>query len=148
VTSYFLRFSIRGRSLFVEINRFLLTPLREEYRRIDAMMPFRKLDFIGILAISLLVGPIRAMFTPFLVLKRFLDAAETVYGGKERARRRDIEKNLLFDYGAGQGYRQAFSSSRFEHFFQQADGDFCAKALETIILDRIITFLDEHHIDT
>jgi hypothetical protein len=149
VTSYFLRFSIRGgTSLFVEIDRFLLTPLSEAYRRIDALAPLRMRDLASMLAISVFAGPVHALFTPFFVLGRLIEAGEKLFGGKERARRKNIDQNLLFDYGAGQGHRQALSSSRYEHFFQKADGDFCTKVLNSIILDRIIHFLDEHHVDT
>lgn len=147
VTSYFVRFSIRGRSLFVEINRFLLAPLKEEYRKIDAMAEVRSND-LGLFAASAFVGPIRALITPLLLLGRLIELVEARTGGKERERRKQIDENILFDYGAGKGHRHALSSNRFEHYFQKADGDFFAKALESIILDRIISFLDEHHIDT
>jgi hypothetical protein len=148
VTSYFLRCSLRGDNLFVEINRFLLTPLNEKYRTIDAMVPPKTIRLVGMLIGSLIAGPVYALVTPFLLLGRMNEAFTDLLGGKEKARRRLIEENLLFDYGAGQGLRQAFSSGQFAHYFQKADGDFYAKMLEGIIIDTIISFLDEHHIDT
>ncbi len=148
VISYFVRFAIRGRILFGEINKFLLTPLREEFRRVDAMTPLRTLNLIGMLTVSAFIGPGRALCTPLLLFGRLIEIAEEHLGRRERARHKDIERNPLFDYGAGQGYRQAFSSSNFKHFFQRADGDFYAKAIESTILDKTISFLDEHHVDT
>lgn len=148
VTSYFLRLSIRGRSLLVEINRFLLTPLQERYRSVDSITPLRTPDLFAMLITSALVGPFHALLTPLILVARWIETSKAVLDSRERTRRRDIERNLLFDYGAGQGPRQLFSSNRFEHYFQKVDGDFYAKALESIILDRIITFLDDHHVDT
>lgn len=148
VTSYFLRFSIRGRCLFVEINRFQLSPLKAEYRKIDALADVGDLELFGMLTASLVLGPVHALFSPFQLFGRLVESGEDLFGGKERARRERIDKDLLFDYGAGKGNRHELSGNRFEHYFQKADGDFCAKALESIILDRTIAFLDEHHVDT
>ena len=148
VMSYFLRCSIHGCNMFVEINRFLLTPLSDQYRKIDALPHLASRRIVGMVLLSLLSGPIYGILTPVVLLGRLQEGLEELFGTKERKRRRDIKENLQFDYGAGQGLRQAFSSDRFAHYFQKADGDFYTKVLERVILSSIITFLDEHHIDT
>jgi hypothetical protein len=98
--------------------------------------------------LSLVTGPIYGVVAPLLLLGRFQEGLTDLFGTKERHRRRDIEEHPQFDYGAGQGFRSAFSSDRFDHYFQKADGDFYTKVLERVILSSIITFLDAHQIDT
>jgi hypothetical protein len=148
VTSYFLRCSMRGDNLFVEMNRFLLSPLDEKYRIIDNLVAPRPMDVAIMFVASLVAGPLYALITPILLLEHIGEALKNALGAKEQARRHVIEKNPLFDYGTGQGLRQAFSSGKFVHYFQKADSDFYAKMLEGILIDSIICFLDEHEIDT
>lgn len=148
IMSYFLRCSIHGRTMFVEINRFLLTPLNDKYCKIDALPQLHGRRIAGMVLLSLFCGPLYGLMTPFLLFGRLQEALEKLFGTKERKRQREIRENLQFDYGAGQGIRQAFSSSQFAHYFQKADGDFYTKVLERIILSSIITFLEEHQIDT
>jgi len=148
VMSYLLRCTIRGRNMFVEINRCLLTPIRDEFRKIDKLPPLNAWRTIGQALASLVIGPIHASLSPLILFGRFSEALGDLFGTKERRRRREITENRRFDYGAGQGYRQSCSSGNFGHFFQKADGDFYTKVLEKAVLDSIITFLDDHHVDT
>jgi hypothetical protein len=148
VMSYFLRCTIRGKNMFVEINRCLLTPIRDKYRGIDALPPPDGRRTLGLLLTSLVIGPILAVLSPLILFGRLNEALSETLGGKERYRRRAIREDILFDYGAGQGFRQAFSSGLFAHFFQKADGDFYVKVLEKVVLDSIIMFLDDRHVDT
>jgi hypothetical protein len=97
---------------------------------------------------SAFVGPLYAVFTPLVLLGRLQEGIHDLFGGKERQRRRTIDENPEFDFGAGQGFRSALSSGEFAHYFQKADGDFYSKMLERAILDRIIAFLNEHQVDT
>jgi hypothetical protein len=148
VVSFFLRCSLRGSSLFVEINRCLLTPLADRYRGVDSMSRKRKVRTIGAVIESVIVGPFYAAFTPFILFGYVSEAIREEFGRKERDRRRLVDENPDFDFGAGQGLRSAFSSGQFGHYFQKADGDFYGKLLERSILDRIVTFLNEHQVDT
>src|SRR5262249_55474670 len=60
VTSFFLRCSLRGRTMFVEIGRFMLTPLGTRYRRIDAMSRKKSLRIVGAAVESVFAGPVSA----------------------------------------------------------------------------------------
>lgn len=148
VMSFFVRCTLRGNNLFVENSRFLLTPLADRYRKIDAIAKPRARQTVGMFIAASVIGPIYGVFTPLLLLGRLNAGLGDVFGGKEKNRRRSIEDNLEFDYGAGQGLRQAFSSGQFAHYFQKADGDFYTKMLGQCLLDGVTAFLDEHHIDT
>lgn len=148
VTSYLLRCSLRGNNLFVEINRYLLTPLQQNYRRIDGMAKRGWRDTLGLAIVSLIVGPLYPLFCVFVLFGKLSHGMQNLFGGKHRTRRREISENPLFNYGSAAGLRESFSSDQFVHYFQKLDGDFYSKVLEREILDAIVTFLDEHNIDT
>lgn len=148
VTSYFLRCSRRGSNMFVEINRFVLTPLAQEYRAIDALPQMRARRMVGLLSAAVIAGPLYALMSPLLVLHRLRKKLDDLFGSNEKQRHTNIEDNPQFDYGSRQALREKFSSNLFLHYFQKADGDFYLKVLERTVLSRIIGFLDEHEIDT
>ena len=148
VLSYFLRCALRGSSLFVEINRFLLTPLFSKYRSADSIAKPRFAARAGEFITAFIVGPLYAVASPFLIPGRLNEGLEHLFDTKNRKRRREIEDNPLFNYGASASLRYTFSSDSFSHYFQKLDGDFYTKVLEHQILDAIVDFLDDHNIDT
>jgi hypothetical protein len=139
---------MRGSSLFIEINRFLLTPLSADYRQADMTTQPRVAEWVALVLKSAVMGPLYAIGSVFVLLGRFNEGVTKLFRAKERARRREIECNPLFNYGAESSLRNTFSSDSFSHYFQKLDGDFYTKVLEHQILDGIVEFLDEHNIDT
>lgn len=148
VMSYFLRCALRGTTLFVEINRFLLTPLVDTCHAIDKLPASNWKQKMAVAAGALLLGPIWVIRAAFVTLGKFAKLTERIFDTKERNRRQEIDRNPLYNYGAQTSIRQTFSSAYFSHYFQKLDGDFYTKVLENEILDSIVTFLDEHDIDT
>ena len=122
VMSYFLRLSIQGKNMFVENKRFLLTPIQDKYRRIDELPHLNMFGTLRILLAAIVVGPVKAVFTPFIMYARLDEWIKKFW--KEWGRRRTIKESVQFDYGAGQGHRQTFSSGQYTHYFQTADGAF------------------------
>lgn len=148
VLSYFLRCAIRGTNLFVEINRYLLTPLAGRYHSVDKLPDSSWKQKVALTIISLVVGPIWVLRSVFAALGRFSKYLSELFGTKERNRLREIKQNPTYNYGAQTSIRQALGSGAFSHYFQKLDGDFYTKVLEYRILDAIVEFLDEHDIDT
>jgi len=148
VMSFFLRCALRGNSLFVEINRFLLAPLSTECRAVDKLVRPRWKDHIAQLVKSVIAGPLYLIGSVFLVLAKLYEAVETLFDAKNRRRRQEIEANPLYNYGAQTSLRQMFTGDSFSHYFQKLDGDFYSKVLEHQILDAVVDFLDERNIDT
>ena len=146
IVSQFFRCSRRGRLMFVEINRYLLTPLADPYRKVDMLSSARHV--FQRLALSLLAGPFMVPGSLLLLFNRFNHAIERLLGSRERRRWHEIEENPRFDYGAQTPLRQAFSSDKFLHYFQKVDGDSYNKMFDREILDAICSFLDAHNIDT
>lgn len=147
-TSYFLRCTLRGHNLFVEINRYLLTPVADQYRKIDAMAEQGWKQGLGIAIVSLFVGPLIAAFSPLILLGRIQQSLEELFEKKEKERRKQVDENPLFNYGTGSSLRESLSSGQFTHYFQKLDGVFYSKVLEREILNSIVDFLDDHDIDT
>lgn len=149
VMSYFLRCSLRGTNMFVEVRRFVLTPLADKCRAIDSIFAKKKTTQVVVMvASSLFAGPFYALFSSLALSERLNQAIHNLFNMGERRRRREIEENLQYDYGGGRGVRSAFSSGGYVSYFQSTDGDFYTKMLEQKILKSIIAFLEEHHIDT
>ena len=148
VVSSFLRCSFRGKNLLVEFRRYVLTPLADEYRRVDSQPPRGWQEAVADFAASLIGGPFRVLVSPFLVLEVVQKFVQDLFGGKYKQRQREIEKNPLFDYGTDSSYRQRFTNNLFVHYFQMTDADVYGKLLERETLDCLVAFLDDHGIDT
>jgi hypothetical protein len=148
VLSYFFRCTLRGSSLFVEINRFLLTPVFWTYRAADRIAEQGFAEHVNEFLKAFLVGPLQTVAACFQVLGFLTEGMEHIFDTKERKRRQEIRSNPLFNYGASVSLRYKFSSDSFSHYFQKLDGDFYTKVLEHQILDGIVDFLEDHNIDT
>jgi hypothetical protein len=146
--SYYLRCAQRGHSLFVEIKRFLLTPLADSYRKVDSLSHADAHGVFALLVGSLFAGPFYPIYSAIMLFGRFSEWTNRLFDSEGRRRRRMIRNSPLYNYGTESTLRQQLSSDRFVHYFQKLDGDFYSKTLESTMLDGIVAFLDEHHIDT
>ena len=148
VFSLFLRCALRGPNLFVEVNRFLLTPLADQYHQIDAL-PAKNWQFtLALAGSSLLLGPGSMVVSMLMLLLHGLGWLEKALGLQERIIKREIKKNPLFNYGVSTSLRQTMSSLRFSNYFQKLDREMYVRVLDREILDSIVAFLDEHNVDT
>ena len=148
IVSHFLRCVQKGENLFVEMNRFLLTPLDTQYRRIDTLVSRTRWDAVGLGLGALVVGPFVALAAWIKLLVTIGGRLGRILDPHHRQRRREIKNNPLFDYGVTESLRESVSSPRFVHYFQRLDREMYVKILEREILDTIVTFLDDHNIDT
>ena len=148
VVSHFLRCALRGRSLFVEMNRYLLPPLADQYQKVDSTPPVRGRAYLGLLLESMFAGPIFCAVAPFMAFAGIQGAINRAFHDEERARRKQIDSNPLFDYGAATSLRQSLSGRSFARYFQKTDADFYGKTIERRILSEIVRFLESHNIDT
>lgn len=147
VLSIFLRFSRAGKNLFMEANYALLTPIREEYRRIDnAADSFTLRKFLFIVLESFIPTFFLCLFSPFALLGRW----KRTWGVAQKRRRieREIDENPAFDYGAISSLRDAASSKHYQRHLQQLDKEMYVKIIQSQLLDSIVEFLDKKNIDT
>ena len=146
VLSIFLRFSKLGHNLFVEASYFLLTPIAERFRAVDAMSPhFSFSRFVELVFASALKAPFLTLWAPISLVWRIFDGFHSW-----SARRQEdqlIRENPTFDYGAAFSFRQWASSNEYRRYFQRLDKEMYLKVLEKNILDSILTFLEENDVD-
>jgi len=148
VFSLFLRCSLRGSNLFVEVSRFLLTPLASQYRQIDTLLPKRWWMLLGMGVVSLLVSWLISLYYLMMLFSYALDWLGKELGFEERRMKREIQNNPLYNYGAANSLRQSMSSPRYLSYFQRLDQEMYLKVLDRGILDTIVAFLDDHDVDT
>ncbi len=129
--------------MFCEYNNFLLTPVKEELHRADglaAKIEVRHVTSIlrrsGLAAVGLWLRSPSVIFRP---LTRSRDAGR---------KRREVERNPLFDHGAPPTALDRVRSAHYRRFFQRVDKEMYVKLLERVILDKILEVLSQHGIDT
>jgi len=150
VVSYFMRLFRSGDYIFIEVSRFLLPPLRDEYRRIDSLSPPTGRTPLALAFTSLLLGPFKAIFGALLFVLDVLNGIEKadLLGFRRQSEEKIIKKDKNFDYGAAATLRSKVSTPFYNHYFQKLDQEVYVKVLEKQIIEGINNFLDEHNVDT
>ena len=143
VVSMFLRFALHNGRLFAELSRFLLPPLKSQYRRVDSIEP--ELTVRGVMS---LIGRASLVTIPLWVR-----SPASIVRPLRRARRRSIEqrrvkRDPMFDYGAPTTALDRARSTEYSRYFQKLDREMYVKVLERTILDTLTDFLERHDIDT
>jgi hypothetical protein len=147
--SYYIRCARRGKTLFVETKRFILTPLATDYRAVDAVVPMETKETIAAMVAGLIAGPCFVAASPLWALAEGSRKLSEITGrGEERQRHDLIERSPLYNYGTANSLRQALSSGAYGHYFQKMDGDLYNKLFEHEVLDSLVEFLDAHGIDS
>jgi hypothetical protein len=72
VITHFFRCWIQGRSLCLELRRFILPPIESSYRGVDFMTEDRIAKYVLEAITSIIIGPIYAVVAPFIVFGRRL----------------------------------------------------------------------------
>lgn len=148
VVSYFLRYARRGKNLFAEVSAFLLTPLSEDYKRVDSITPLdvRKVMELGIKTI--IIAPFSIVASWFAIVSKVLISFSKILDSKNKELKRIIKNNPLYNYGASETLRENLSSNQYAHYFQLLDKEMYSKIIERELLEAFIKFLDKHNIDT
>lgn len=148
VLSQFIRLRRHGKHLFVELNRYLLTAPRDEYRRADVepRMTFRRELMMTV--IGALSGPFLGLAAPFQVLSIIGEAVKEVFFTGDRLHRRTVDENPRFNYGTARSLRDSVNANEYTRYFQKQDTLMYSKILQTEILETVIDFLEAHDIDT
>lgn len=143
VVSMFLRFALENGRLFAELSRFLLPPLKPNFRRVDGIDP--ELSLRDVLA---MLGRASAA-TLALWLRSPASVIRPLRRARHRARElRRVKRDPLFDYGAPATALDRARSTQYSRYFQKLDREMYVKVLERTILDSLVEFLDARDIDT
>jgi hypothetical protein len=131
--------------------KFLLSPLANEYRSVDRMLPDGWPVTVGLLAKAAFAGPILSAVAPLVFIGKvpeMIGGGSDSYDHETRAQRKAMERNPTYDYGAATTLRASLSQNLFQHHFQKSDADLYIKLIERKVLDELTDFLDAHGIDT
>lgn len=148
ILSIFVRFSIVEKSLFIEVNYFLLKPLNEIFHQIDQLRSkpsskeCRKIAWNTAFKSFSIGGDI--------LLSTIGSFADNRKKQKEkRELEEEIHYNIAFDYGADTSLRERSSNQdNYSQYFQLLDKEMYLRSIERKIIDSIIHFLDSKNIDT
>ncbi len=153
VFTVFFSVTQTSKFLFFEANYYILTPIKEEYKRIRSIssrLSFRQYFkiFFTSLFVSFLEG-LNSLFYVFIKITDWIDML--IHGGRSKTERfinRNIKNNPDYDYGATRSIREIGSSNLYAQYFQVLDRDMYMKTIEKKILNSIQDFLESKGIDT
>ena len=147
VMSSFLRCSLRGNNLFVEVSSHLLTPLADSYRKIDRLPTPNWRSKLAWLVTETILAPFKILFSVTILGFRILEGINSLFNSEERQIKKEIRQNPRYNYGADESLRASFSSNSFVHYFQKMDKELYDKTLQRQILDSVVDFLDNKGVD-
>lgn len=147
VLSTFVRFVATRAHLFVEVSHSLLAPVKEEYQEVDRLLPQPTArQMLRIAGRSALRTPPRVVLAPGTVVRAL--SAPLARSLRRARQRREITQALRFNYGSSVSPRERAADTNFQRYFQQLDRDMHLKVVENALLEAIVSFLDDHGVDT
>jgi hypothetical protein len=147
ILSVFLRFSMIGESLFIEVNYYLLTPLNGYYRKFDRMKPKESPeDIVNLVQETVFTTLFLSIASLISVTGRLVEPM--IRNSQKAAKEDEIDSNPAFNYGAVTSLRERVSNTEYTHYFQQLDQEMYFKAIERRIIDSLSKFLDSKNVDT
>jgi hypothetical protein len=145
ILNIYLRFCKTKRSLFIEANYFLLTPVSDKYKRIDAVKQnFTFTDNLALFLQCFLGAPFYYLVSIGKILSM---VSENGNSNRDRSLRKEVEENPNFNYGTSTSIRELVSQPHYDDMFQKLDKEMYAKTLEKRILSSIMDFLEQRNID-
>jgi hypothetical protein len=147
VLSNFIRLQKSNSKLFVEASSFLLPPLKQEYYDLDKYAPTRMVRktfqwFVQSAILAPLLMPF-AVLTTWRTLSRPMSLMF-----EHRRHSKEVMDNPLHNYGAVQSIRELGTNNSWRVYFQKLDKEMHSKVIQQQMLDVLISFLDDHGIDT
>ncbi len=136
IYTIFVRFFILGKKLFIEVEDFLLPPIKDEYRLIDKFWTVP----VGI------AEEARKKTIPTIL--SVFSRGYNITKQEKRDAFEAIKLRQTYDYGATISLREEAATLTYTQYFQRLDKEMFAKVIERQLLDSIFVFLDSKHIDT
>jgi hypothetical protein len=147
VLSIFLRFSIIHHSLFAEASYFLLPPVDEALHEVDELHARPSWGDRGQVALrSAVLAPVHLVTAPWRLIVAATKPVKRHF--RRRRVRREVRRNAAFDHGARTSVREAAQSQDYRQYFQKLDRELFIKVIERELFDSIVSFLEDHDIDT
>ena len=148
IGSSFFRCSRVGQTVFLECSHYLLTPVADAYRTVDALPNLNWRTGPAEVLAAALAAPFVAALSPLALIGRLVAGVSDALELPFRAQRSQIRDTQRFNYGAPVSLRASMAGGLYKHYFQHQDYYFFQQLVDKRILSSIVDFLDAHGIDT
>jgi hypothetical protein len=148
VVTHFLRFVLLPKRdvLFVEATTLVLPPTSERYTKVDRLPAEPTARSLLILARDSAIRAIPLLVFSIPAVTR--NAFAPIRRSREESQRKQmINHERNFNYGAPPNPREQTHERKYHRYFQKLDGDLYLKAVEHRIMDALVEFLQDHHVD-
>lgn len=147
VVTLFIRFQKLSSKLFVEVSTSMLLPMKSSYYELDKLHSKQRFkDAAALISEAMLLGAVFLIWAPFGVWSSINRSIARARLSKHQ--RKEIDSDLLFDYGAKESVREFASGDEWRVYFQKLDKEMHHKMVQQQLLDCLVDFLDDHGIDT
>lgn len=147
VTSFFIRCVTRGDSLFVEVSRYLLTPIGPQYRTVDHMFDSNFLTTSFWFLRKLVLANVGILLSMIEFFRTALEELFVATGLRDLYYQWQIRYSPSFNYGAIRSLRETMARGLNSHF-QKSDLEMYERTIDRQIVDTVADFLIERGIDT
>lgn len=142
----FFRISCSEQNLYLEVQNYLLNPLKKEFYEIDKQNKRIPATFIFNSFFKSIIPAFIYLFkSPFNIIIWLLNLYTS---SKSSEVKNQIKDNQLFNYGAEKSIREMASADKLQNFFQKSDVEMYRKKIEQRLFQSIIQYLDEVNVDT
>jgi len=149
VLSAFFRLQKDDKTLFIENNYFLLPPINQAFKAIDATKVQSGVrHFIGWLVGLFFLTLGHTLWSIFKVFGYINVVISEIFGGEASAMRKLVRSSPDYDYGASTSIREAVSQTNYSQHFQKLDKERYFKTIEKRLFNLIGDFLDDKNIDS
>jgi hypothetical protein len=142
-----LRIILVGRILYVENNRYLLTPISKEYRAVDDLPRKEISELAARLFVGLIAGPFHTALQPIFLLGGLLSGFTFNSGRDVREYRKTAERSTSYNYGAETALPRSAMCDSNTHFTQKIDIDCRSQCINKIVIEELAQYLDHLGID-
>lgn len=132
--------------LFLEVQQYLLPPLKKRFYSVDnytSFLTFRKIrQYIRTVAVQSIIRPFIA---PFNLINMVI--SHWTQRQLEKNARREVKENALYDYGASKNLRELASDNKYALYIQKIDKEMYGQLIQLQLMDSFVEFLKRHHVD-
>lgn len=149
VLSAFFRLQKDDKTLFIESNYYLLPPIKQEFKAIDATKKHSGIrKFIAWVLSLFYITITHTLWSIFKIFGYLTELIYGIFGGKELLMRKHVESSPDFDYGASTSIRTEVTQTLYYQHFQKLDKERYFKTIEKRLFNLIGDFLDSKNIDS
>lgn len=147
VCSVFFRIRCTEQNLYIEMQNYVLPPLKRSFEDIDKYGYGINLGIVGKAFIKSIIPSIFSLFKSPKNVYKFMKQILIVWLKKQK-QTLTTKSNHAFNYGATQSIREMVADNKFHNLLQESDAEMYQKQIEQRLFQSVLEYLDMFHIDT